>query len=514
MLKRIMSLIMVFLGLLLVPAEADSTDKKLSITVAQSRTFTLDRPAKRMSVANPDVADVVVLGPTEYYVLGKDIGVTNIIVWDRETGARSAIEVEVTHDLEGLRSRLFRLIPNQSIEVTSAQRSIVLSGTVPSATAMTTALRIAEGYLSRGGAMHDGEGMPGGAAARRESSRGGGEVINLLQVAGAQQVMIEVKVAEIARSELKRMNARFNAFGVRGSWSGGGVNGGAAFPDATFGTSQLRSPSIDSKGSSILAPVLDEFAPNETVISNQGIFTSYFSESFIFNLVLDAAKEQGLAKILAEPTLTTLTGQEATFLSGGEFPIPIPQGDRSVTISFKDFGIQLKVLPVVLSGDRINTRLDISVSELSNATSVLINPSQTNASFIVPSLTRRSATGTVELADGQTIALAGLFSDNLRSLVTKFPGLGSMPILGALFRSQDYREGSTELVILVTPRLARPIDPKRLELPTDRYREPTDWDFYMHGRLSAPEPESVKSNQQVEPVTGASAAGANQEKAP
>lgn len=493
MMKRIIKLSLIFWSLVYALAFADPVERKLSITVAQSRTFTLERPVKRMSVANPEVADVVVLGPTEYYVLGKDIGVTNIIAWDRDGGARWSVEVEVTHDLEGLRARLFRLIPDQKIEVTSAQRSIVLSGSVPSAAAMTTATRIAEGYLPRG-AMHGGDGGVAAVGARREAGRGGGDVINLLQIAGAQQVMIEVKVAEIARSELKRMNARFNAFGVRGSWSGGGVNGGAAFPDAVLGASQLRVPSINSGGSSILAPVLDEFAPNETVISNQGIFTSYFSESFIFNLVLDAAKEQGLAKILAEPTLTTLTGQEATFLSGGEFPIPIPQGDRSVTISFKDFGIQLKVLPVVLAGDRINAKLDISVSELSNATSVLINPSQTNASFVVPSLTRRSATGTVELADGQTIALAGLFSDNLRSLVTKFPGLGSIPVLGALFRSQDYREGSTELVILVTPRLARPLDPKRLELPTDRYREPTDWDFYMMGRLFAPDQpsESVK----------------------
>jgi pilus assembly protein CpaC len=138
----------------------------------------------------------------------------------------------------------------------------------------------------------------------------------------------------------------------------------------------------------------------------------------------------------------------------------------------------------VLAGDRINTKLDVSVSEISNATSVVLNPAQASSTFVVPSLTRRNATGTVELADGQTIALAGLFSDNVRSIVTKFPGLGSMPILGALFRSQDFLKGSTELVILVTPRLARPVDPKRLELPTDRYQEPTDWDFFMLGRLT------------------------------
>jgi pilus assembly protein CpaC len=468
-------------GLAMSMAHADPAPDKVTLAVSQSRTVTLERPAKRVSIANPELADVVVLSPTEYYLLARDVGVTNLLIWDRETGNRSSIEIEVTHDLEGLKSRLFRLIPNQSIEVTPAQRSIVLSGTVPDATAMTTAVKVATSYLAHsGGSRRDPPGVAGGAGA-------GGEIINLLQVSGSQQVMVEVRVAEVARSELKRMNARFNAFGIRGNWSGGGVNGGALFPDARFSSSQLRIPSVNSDGSSVVAPVLDEFAPNDISIANQGIFTSYFSDSFAFNLAIDAAKEQGLAKILAEPTLTTLTGQEATFLSGGEFPVPVPQGDRSVTVAFKDFGISLKVLPVVLSGDRINARLDISVSEISNATSIVINPTQTNSTFVVPSLTRRNATGTVELADGQTIALAGLFSDNVRSLATRFPGLGSVPILGALFRSQEFLKGNTELVILVTPRLARPVDPKRLELPTDRYREPTDWDFFMLGRLDSPE---------------------------
>lgn len=485
--KRIFSALLLA-GVVSGRAAADPAPEKVSLAISQSRTISLERPAKRVSIANPEVADVVVLSPTEYYVLGKDVGVTNLLIWDREGPKRSAIEIEVTHDLEGLKSRLFRLIPNQSIDVTSAQRSIVLSGTVPNATAMTTALRIAESYLARSSvARRAVAAIAAGSDSHGEGAGGEGEVINLLQVAGAQQVMVEVRVAEVARSELKRMNARFNAFGVRGNWSGGGVNGGASFPDARFGSTQLRVPSVDSSGSSVIAPVLDEFMPNDLVIANQGIFTSYLSESFAFNLALDAAKEQGLAKILAEPTLTTLTGQEATFLSGGEFPIPVPQSDRSVTVSFKDFGISLKVLPVVLAGDRINTRLEVSVSEISNATSVVINPSQTNSTFIVPSLSRRNATGTVELADGQTIALAGLFSDNVRSLASRFPGLGSIPVLGALFRSQDFVKGNTELVILVTPRLARPLDPKRLELPTDRYREPNDWDFFMLGRIAAPQ---------------------------
>lgn len=467
-------------GLSVLVAQADpQPPDRLILAISQSRTITLARPAKRVSIANPEVADIVLLSPTEYYLLARNVGITNLLIWDRETGNRSNIEIEVTHDLESLKSRLFRLIPNQSIEVIPALRSIVLSGTVPNATAMTTAVKLAESYLARSGALR--REPPAGVAGAGPD----GEIINLLQVAGSQQVMVEVRVAEVARSELKRMNARFNAFGIRGNWSGGGVNGGALFPDARFSSSQLRIPSINSDASSVVAPVLDEFAPNDLSIANQGIFTSYFSDSFAFNLAIDAAKEQGLAKILAEPTLTTLTGQEATFLSGGEFPVPVPQGDRSVTVAFKDFGISLKVLPVVLSGDRINARLDISVSEISNATSIVINPTQANSTFVVPSLTRRNATGTVELADGQTIALAGLFSDNVRSLATRFPGLGSVPILGALFRSQDFLKGNTELVILVTPRLARPVDPKRLELPTDRYREPTDWDFFMLGRLDS-----------------------------
>jgi pilus assembly protein CpaC len=480
----------VFLGLLSGLGNAvamDSAARKITLPVFQSQTLTLPKAARRVSIADPEIADVVILSATEYYVLGRDVGVTNLIVWDQKDGARSSYEIEVTHDLDGLKSRLFRLIPGNGIEVTSAQRSLVLSGRVSSATAMNTAIRLGESYLAR----LDGSRKARATGSdkynsRRDTDLPSGEIINLLEVAGAQQVMVEVRVAEVARSELKRLNARFNAFGVSGNWSGGGVNGGASFPDAAFGTSGLRLPSVISGGSSVVAPALDEFVPNDLVIANQGVFTSYFSDSFALNIALDAAKDKGLAKILAEPTLTTLTGQEATFLSGGEFPIPVPQSDRSVTIAFKDFGISLKVLPTVLSDDRINTKLEVSVSEISNATSVVLNPTQTSSTFVVPSLTRRNATGTVELADGQTIALAGLFSENLRSTVSKFPGLGSLPILGALFRSQDFVKGNTELVILVTPRLARPVDQNSLTLPTDRYQEPDDWDFYMMGRVSAP----------------------------
>lgn len=458
--------------------DSAASQDHLALPLFHSQVVTLPQPASRVSVANPEIADIVMLGPKEFYVLAKDIGRTNILIWEKGSSARDAMTVEVTHDLPALRRKLYELIPEQKIEAHSAQDSIVLTGTVPSAAAMSAALRVAEGFLAPGALRKDGPPEQEESAKRSDRKPG---IVNLLEIAGAQQVMLEVKVAEIARTELKRLQPRFNAFGRQGLWNYGGVNGGATFPDAVFGTEGLRSPVFPGGAAGSVGPAIDEFAPNDLVIQSQGIFAGYLSDSFFFNLALDAAKEKGLARILAEPTLTTLTGQPASFLSGGEFPIPVPSGLDNVTIEFKDFGVGLNVLPVVLSDGRINVRIDVAVSELSNATSVLLSPRNSASTFVVPALNKRSASGTVELADGQTIGLAGLINDTTRSTVEKFPGLGSLPVLGALFRSQQFLSGESELVILVTPRLAKPVDPKKLSLPTDGYIPPTDAEFYLLG---------------------------------
>ena len=458
--------------------DSAASQDHLALPLFHSQVVTMPQPASRVSVANHEIADIVMLGPKEFYVLAKDIGRTNILIWEKGSSARDAMTVEVTHDLPALRRKLYELIPEQKIEAHSAQDSIVLTGTVPSAAAMSAALRIAEGFLAPGALRKDGPPEQEESAKRSDRKPG---IVNLLEIAGAQQVMLEVKVAEIARTELKRLQPRFNAFGRQGLWNYGGVNGGATFPDAVFGTEGLRSPVFPGGAAGSVGPAIDEFAPNDLVIQSQGIFAGYLSDSFFFNLALDAAKEKGLARILAEPTLTTLTGQPASFLSGGEFPIPVPSGLDNVTIEFKDFGVGLNVLPVVLSDGRINVRIDVAVSELSNATSVLLSPRNSASTFVVPALNKRSASGTVELADGQTIGLAGLINDTTRSTVEKFPGLGSLPVLGALFRSQQFLSGESELVILVTPRLAKPVDPKKLSLPTDGYIPPTDAEFYLLG---------------------------------
>jgi pilus assembly protein CpaC len=442
---------------------APSASLRVSVALYQSQVISLPAPASRVSVANPSIADLIVISPTQFYVLGKDIGNTNVLVWDRNGSIASMVEVEVTHDLSGLKARLAALLPGNRIQVTTAQRSIVLGGQVPDAATADAAVRLAQSFLSRARDIPADKGGGSTAGSVGGANEKVGEIINLLQIGGAQQVMLQVKVAEIARTELKRLNAKFQALGLNGNWALGGLNGGGSFVGRDDFNNAVK--------------VLGDLS-----VPDAGLFANYLSSDLLFNLALDAAKEKGLAKILAEPTLTTLTGQEAKFLSGGEFPVPVPQQQNTITIEFKEFGVSLKMLPVVLSSGQINVKLDVAVSELQSGSSVELSPTGSSSTFVVPSLSKRAASGTVELADGQTIGLAGLINDSMRSTVTKFPGLGDLPVLGPLFRSQSWQKGESELVILVTPHLAKPVDTAKVVLPTDGVRDPTDWEFFGLGR--------------------------------
>ena len=498
-------------------ADTRTGARSMQVPLYKSELIRLTGPATRVSVGNPDVADILILRASQLYVLGKDLGTTNVLLWDRDDQLVDAIEVEVTHDLRSLKKKLFDLLPKEKIEVRSAQRNIILSGNVSNVTNMDAALKIARGYFAQFTAVDSTEFEQEGAAASEQSS---GEVINLMTVGGVQQVMLEVKVAEISRTELRRLDVRFNSI-LRNSsqWAWGGVNGGATFPDAVFKPDDVRIPVFD--GAAPFGPVIDEFAPNDLSIADKGFFASLLTENSLFNVAFDAAKEKGLAKVLAEPTLTTQTGQVAEFLSGGEFPIPVPQGgaNNAVTIEFKEFGVGVKFVPVVLDNGRINLKLNISVSELVSGNTVGLEVDGVTSSFIIPSLTKRSAMSTVELADGQTIGIAGLINENLREVVTKFPGLGSIPVIGALFRSQEFIKGETELLILVTPHLASPIGPRQVRLPTEGFAEPGDLSWFLLGRTEGRSPsgstdavKSVMSSQihdpnaakapSPEPVTG------------
>lgn len=456
------------------------SEDNFQVPLYKSRVISIDSPASRISVGNPDIADILILRASQLYILGKDLGTTNVFLWDRNDFLIGAVEIEVTHDLQSLKKKLYDLLPNEEIEVHSAQRNIVLSGNVSNVGNMDAALKIARGYFAQFSAVDSTEFEQEDSAGSEESALG--EVINLMSVGGVQQVMLEVKVAEISRTELRRLDFRFNAI-LQGSerWKWGGVNGGATFPDAVFPPGDLRVPVFDN--SAPFGPAIDEFAPNDLFVEDKGLFASLLTNNALFNVAFDAAKENGLAKILAEPTLTTQTGQEAQFLSGGEFPIPVPRGDDGVTIEFKEFGVGVKFLPVVLDSKRINLKLNINVSELVSGNTVGINVDGVTSTFLIPSLTKRSAVSTVELADGQTIGIAGLINENLREVVTKFPGLGDIPGIGALFRSQEFIKGETELLILVTPHLAKPLGRDEIRLPTDGFSDPGDISWYTLGRL-------------------------------
>ncbi len=459
----------------------------VTVPIYKSRIIELTAPVSRVSIGNPDIADVLIIDPFQLYVLGKDLGNTNILLWTKHNVLVSALSITVTHDISALKTMLARILPNEHIGVVSAQRNIILYGTVADIEDLNAALKIAKGYLEKAAPANQKIMFRGGSGG---AHGGSGRIIDLLQVAGPQQVMLQVRVAEVQRNAVKHMNMQFIGTHAGGHWFGGGVNGGATFPPAQWGGSNLNLPLLGSPGTSgIVGPSQTVVVPTVPSISTAGLFGSYLSGSFIANAVLDAFAQQGLATILAEPTLTTESGQPAQFLSGGQFPIPVPEQNGVIGIQYKDFGVKLGFLPVVLTDGRINLKINVSVSQLTSTNSLTVTPLTSSSVFAVPAITERRAEATVELADGQTIGIAGLTNDAMASAARKFPGLGDIPILGQLFRSQDFQDGRTELVILVTPRLARPLPAGPVRLPTDSVTPPTNLGFYLLGKLhGAPKP--------------------------
>ncbi len=466
----------------------------INVPLYKSRIFQLDGPVHKISVGNKGVADILVMRANQVYIVGNGIGTTNILLWDKDNNLTQSLDVEVTPDVNSLKAKLHELLPGEPIRVNMSQGAIVLSGEVSNSVNMDTAMKVAHSYLQR----------PSSDGATTQ-----GEVINLMGIGGSQQVMLKVTVAEVSRTIVKRLGVKFHTF-VSGSHTNfGAVNGGANFPDAVSigqvgATDQIAEARTGLfNDGAIVGPAVDEFAPNDLAIADKGLFAGYLDGNFLFSLAIDAAKENGLAKVLAEPTLTALTGQEAEFLSGGEFPIPVPNED-GITVEFKEFGVGLKFIPVVLDSGRINLNLNVAVTELKGTSSITLGSGAASRGFFVPSLAKRSARSTVELGDGQTIGIAGLISENMRDAVSKFPGLGDVPVLGHLFRSQEFEKGETELVILVTPVLAQPFNADELVLPGEGFVEPSDFEFYLLGRTH--KVVSDADTQDVEPTTEGDAA--------
>jgi len=463
--------------------------ESVSVPLNKSRLVQLGSRARKVSVGSPEVADILILRSDQIYVLGKKLGTTNVIVWDARDQLVAVLDVEVTHDLNALKAKIYEFLPGEEIKVQSSQNKLVLSGQVSTAEKMNTAMQLAQTFVTT---------ESKGADKNKPAAPDASSVINMMSIGGAQQVMLEVTVAEVQRSLVRQFDSNFLFTRNGGSFTYGGVSGGATFPDLLVADPVLgdvRVPVFGSNNGALAGSAMKEVLTNPA-IDNKGLFGSYLSGNALFNVAFNIAKQNGMAKVLAEPTLISLSGSKADFLSGGEFPVPVPDDD-GLTIEYKEFGVGLQFQPTVLDSDRINLNLDVAVSELSNANAVTINPGSTESNFVIPSLTKRSAKTTVELGNGQTIGIAGLLNENLTDFVEKLPGLGDIPVLGQLFRSQQFRKGETELVILVTPRLAKPIRREDVTLPTDNFVEPSDVDYYLLGKMSRLEKPKLATTEPV-----------------
>ena len=418
------------------PPLESQTAKRIGLLVGKSIVLKSEEAVKRISIADPAIADFVLISPTEIYITGKGAGVTNMTLWLRKGNYR-VFDLEVGFDVSQMKQRLEEILPEETdLRVTATQDSITLSGRVSSAANLSQVMALARSYAPEG------------------------KVNNLVEVRGVQQVMLEVRVAEMQRSVAKRMGVNFNYLTESGK----------------FGISQLGGLTELATGSD--ANLGGLAAPFATFVSPS------VSALFRFNAggatwtgFIDALKTDGLVKVLAEPTLIALSGNEASFLAGGQFPVPVPQGLGTVAIEYKDFGVMLKFTPTVLADNKINIKVNPVVSELDFSTAVQFS------GFVVPGLNTRGAETVVELADGQSFAIAGLLRDTARDTMNKYPLLGDIPILGTLFRSRSFQKNETELIIIATPRLVKPLDTARQTLPTDFYHEPNDTEFYVLGMM-------------------------------
>ncbi|MCC5999904.1 MAG: type II and III secretion system protein family protein [Pararhodobacter sp.] len=392
-----------------------------------------DIPFAELSIANPGIADISTLSDRSIYVLGKAPGRTTLTILGADGNLISNVEVRVTPDLAEFRERLRHILPGEAIEVRSANDGIVLSGNVSAIGRLDAALQLAERYAP-------------------------GRVSNLMSGGGTQQVMLRVRFSEVQRGVARNLAA---SLAIGSASPAGSLLGSGGFS------------TVDSARAALGGAAAPSGAPRAGVISGAlGI------GSVQFQVMLEALESNGLARTLSEPSLTALSGQEASFLAGGEFPVPVLAESGQVTIEYRPFGVQLAFTPRVLDGDVINLALNASVSSIDPS-----NVATTGGGVQIPAFRRRQTSTTVELRDGESFAVAGLLQDDFRGSTRAVPWLSEIPILGALFRSAEYQRDQSELIIFVTAHLVSPTRGEALMMPTDRVRLPNESDLFLSGRL-------------------------------
>ena len=419
----------------------NAPSREVELEAGQNRLLRITLPVARVSVADPAVADVAVYTHTQLLITAKGVGDTFLTLWDRNERSL-VLSLHVRRNLDALRKQLKDLFPGEPVTAVAAGDLVVLTGEVSD-------VRIPERVAE---------------VAKLHSAR----IANLLHVRGNQQVQLEVKFAEVTRGGLREMGANwFHQAGDRVA--------GLSSANVPSGSFQNRLPNIIPGTDTPGLPAVQS-APFGNAFS---LFFSGLGQ-FPFSAILSLLEQRSLAKTLAEPTLVAMTGQEARFLAGGEFPVPLSTGLGSVSVDYKKFGIQLKFLPTVLSDGLVNLHLLAEVSEVDPSLGITLG------GFSVPGLTSRQSETTVRLRDGQNFVIAGLLSDRVRSTVAKIPVLGDIPVLGALFRSTQWRRDESELLVLVTVHLVTPLAPNEApHMPGDHeVNDPGDFELFLLGKTT------------------------------
>jgi pilus assembly protein CpaC len=439
---------------------------QVMLSVGEGQMVKLSRNVADVWVSNPTVADVHVTNARQLNVFGKEGGEATVIATAADGSVVYATNVRVGQNITSVNDMLRVAMPDSNISVTNVGQMAVMNGTVASPVDAAQAESLVRTLLNPGVDTS----LPGAALKIIP--------VNRLKTAVPLQVTLKVRIAEVNRSLLKEVGVNLLA-----------TSNGFAF----------------LQGEGIFLPVAGEASDQTGQIIRKSVGSTIGLSKRLFGLdligSLDLAERDGLVSILAEPNLTALSGETASFLAGGEFPIPVSQSNDAVTIEYKQYGVGLAFTPIVLADGRISMRVRPEVSELSNDGAVKLKD------FVVPALTTRRAETTVELGSGQSFMIAGLLRNSNTNDVTKAPFLGDLPILGALFRSTSFRRSETELVIIVTPYLVRPTS-SQLALPTNGYRAPSDTQRLLEGQSyvghSGPGPVSVAPA----PVIGGGAAAA------
>ena len=453
--------------------EASSVVRSVKVGLNKSLVIDLPRDARDILVSNPIIADAVIRTPRRIYVTGVAVGQSNVIVFDRAGQQIVSLELEVERDSSTLLRMLHRLIPDSSIEVEIVSDNIVLSGAVRNAADSRKAQDIAN-IFANGGAQAQ---QP---AASSQSSAGGGvnislassspdvptsAVVNMLTIEGEDQIQVRVSIAEVQRSLVKQLGIDWTAQNI--DFAGLLLSAATSLPFAVKGSP----PTSSGSGSFV-----EDYPTN--VIGGSTGDPSVWAQRRL-TATIRALEQTGLYRTLAEPTLTAISGESASFLAGGEFPVPTGRDSTgNVTIEFKPFGVALSFSPVVLSEGRISMRVKTEVSELSQEGAIQIGD------ISLPSLKVRRAETTLELPSGGSMVIGGLLQDSVRQSISALPGLGKIPVLGSLFRSRDFQRSETELVIIATPYLVKPVPRSALATPDQGYATSGDAQTLLFGNLN------------------------------